>query len=76
MFWEHSHIQQLMRMVTPDAQRRRPDRTGSARDGGDRFGLCPRCQAFVRIGPSGCSDDQSTCPSCRKPIDELKSLWS
>jgi hypothetical protein len=75
MFWEHATIQQLMRLVTRDPHRPKPGRTSPTITAGDRFGCCPRCQTFVRIGPVDRVGSEVPCPSCLKPIRELEPLW-
>jgi hypothetical protein len=40
----------------------------------DRCGLCPRCQAFVRLGPTA-PDASARCPSCGRMVGSLEALW-
>jgi hypothetical protein len=75
MFWERTTIEQMMRLIT----RARPESgTGHAnpdRPSGDRFGCCPSCRAFVRIGPASDPPGDQACPECHRPIRELDALW-
>jgi hypothetical protein len=40
----------------------------------DRCGLCPRCQAFVRLGLTDPEED-ARCPSCGRMVGSLDALW-
>jgi hypothetical protein len=75
VFWEHATIQQLMRLVTRPRYESQGGYSGSSRSSGDRYGCCPSCHTFVRIGAADDPAGDATCPSCRRPIRELDTLW-
>jgi hypothetical protein len=69
----------IMHLSMPYRSLSHSDVKGMASKGGekveDRFGCCPHCRTFVRIGPADPSGEPSDCPACRCPILELEALW-
>jgi hypothetical protein len=74
MFWEHSTIKQLVRLVTRPKYEGRKSGSHASDSAGERCGCCPYCQAFVRIGPA--EDGIVPCPGCGRSIDSVEALGS
>jgi hypothetical protein len=74
MFWERFTIRQMKQVFDRPRHEGAAGHSHPARTSGDRFGSCPNCRAFVRIGPVVDPPGEESCPECHRPIRELDSL--